>query len=39
MFEPKHNPNYERLTQDATQMIASWTKNQWYETSGVERIE
>jgi len=39
MFEPKDNPNYRKLSEDATQMIASWTRNEWYETSGMERIE
>lgn len=33
MFEPKENPGYDKLTNDAAQMIAGWTTNDWYETS------
>jgi hypothetical protein len=39
MFEPKDNPNYALLAKDASQLIAGWTKNPWYETSGVEELE
>ncbi|KAJ9154923.1 Very-long-chain (3R)-3-hydroxyacyl-CoA dehydratase [Pleurostoma richardsiae] len=38
MFEPKENPGYEKLAQDATQMITSWTRNDWYESSGQEQL-
>ncbi len=33
MFQPRNNPNYEILSNDAKQMITAWTKNEWYETS------
>ena len=33
MFEPKDNPNYNKLTTDAAELIAAWSKNDWYETS------
>lgn len=33
MFEPKENPGYEKLTDDAARLIAKWTTNEWYESS------
>lgn len=33
MFEPKDNPGYDKLTDDAAQLIAKWTQNDWYESS------
>ncbi|KLU81222.1 hypothetical protein MAPG_00315 [Magnaporthiopsis poae ATCC 64411] len=33
MFEPAQNPGYEKLTTDAAGLIASWTRNEWYESS------
>ncbi|KAK4192028.1 hypothetical protein QBC35DRAFT_485410 [Podospora australis] len=33
MFEPKENPGYEKLGNDAKDMIASWMNNDWYESS------
>lgn len=33
MFEPKENPGYEKLKQDAATLIAEWTRNDWYESS------
>ena len=36
MFEPKDNPGYDRLSEDAKSLIASWAKNDWYETSSEE---
>ncbi|KAK0646203.1 hypothetical protein B0T16DRAFT_156281 [Cercophora newfieldiana] len=33
MFEPKVNPAYETMASEATEMIASWTRNDWYESS------
>lgn len=33
MFEPKQNPGYQKLLKDATGLVASWTKNEWYESS------
>ncbi|KAL2017129.1 hypothetical protein VTK56DRAFT_2551 [Thermocarpiscus australiensis] len=36
MFEPKDNPGYGKLANDARDMIASWLRNDWYESSSVE---
>lgn len=36
MFEPKHNPGYQALLKDATELVAKWTKNEWYESSSEE---
>lgn len=33
MFEPKENPAYEAMANEARDMIATWTKNDWYESS------
>ncbi|KUI59320.1 hypothetical protein VP1G_06584 [Cytospora mali] len=33
MFEPKENPGYEKLSNDAAELIAKWTRNDWYESS------
>lgn len=33
MFEPKENPGYDKLTDDAARLIAKWTRNDWYESS------
>ncbi|KAI0911892.1 hypothetical protein F4823DRAFT_255413 [Ustulina deusta] len=33
MFEAKKNPGYARLSEDAKDLIVTWTKNDWYETS------
>jgi len=33
MFDPKENPGYEKLAYEARDMIASWARNDWYETS------
>ena len=33
MFEPKENPGYDKLSNDAAQLIAKWTTNDWYESS------
>lgn len=33
MFEPKENPGYDKLTDDAARLIAGWTRNEWYESS------
>lgn len=33
MFEPKENPSYEKMATEATEMIATWTRNDWYESS------
>ena len=36
MFEAKHNPGFTKLSDDAKNLIVSWTKNEWYETSSLE---
>lgn len=33
MFEPKENPGYDKLAHDASDMIAKWLRNDWYESS------
>lgn len=33
MFEPAKNPGYEKLSNDAAELIAKWTRNDWYESS------
>ncbi|KAK0732825.1 hypothetical protein B0T21DRAFT_349795 [Apiosordaria backusii] len=33
MFEPKDNPGYDKLANDAKDMITSWVNNEWYESS------
>ncbi|KAI2613311.1 hypothetical protein GGR54DRAFT_332181 [Hypoxylon sp. NC1633] len=33
MFEPKENPGYGKLSEDAKNLIVSWSRNEWYETS------
>ncbi|OTB08525.1 hypothetical protein M426DRAFT_52201 [Hypoxylon sp. CI-4A] len=35
MFEPKENPGYRKLSEDAKNLIVRWSrKDQWYESSG-----
>jgi hypothetical protein len=36
MFEPKNNPNYEKLGNEARDMIATWLHNEWYEGSSID---
>lgn len=38
MFKPKENPGYEKLTDDAAQLIAKWIGNDWYESSSEAQI-
>ncbi|KAH8894912.1 hypothetical protein GQ53DRAFT_715612 [Thozetella sp. PMI_491] len=38
MFEPKENPGYEMLANEAKGMIASWLQNDWYASSGAQQI-
>ncbi|KAK0711354.1 hypothetical protein B0H67DRAFT_646731 [Lasiosphaeris hirsuta] len=38
MFDPKENPAYEMLANNARDMIASWTRNDWYESDPNESI-
>lgn len=33
MFEPKENPGYRQLSDDAKHCIVKWSRNEWYETS------
>ncbi|KAI1373402.1 hypothetical protein F4677DRAFT_462337 [Hypoxylon crocopeplum] len=33
MFEPKENPGYRKLSEDAKNLIVGWTRNEWYESS------
>lgn len=33
MFEPKENPGYDKLTDNAAHLVAQWTTNDWYESS------
>ena len=33
MFEKKENPEYDKLSKDACELIAKWTQNDWYESS------
>jgi hypothetical protein len=33
MFEPKENPGLSKLSTEARDMIASWFRNDWYESS------
>jgi len=39
MFEPKENPGYAQLSENAKNLIVSWSKNEWYETSTGGDIE
>ncbi|KAH7038125.1 uncharacterized protein B0I36DRAFT_359724 [Microdochium trichocladiopsis] len=36
MFEPHANPGYIKLSDDARNLIAKWTRTEWYETSMLE---
>lgn len=38
MFERNENPAYEKLTNDAAQLIAKWATNDWYESSSDAQI-
>ncbi|KAI5928444.1 hypothetical protein F4810DRAFT_4735 [Camillea tinctor] len=33
MFEPKDNPGYSKLSEDAKNFVVSWAKNEWYEST------
>ncbi|KAI1826226.1 hypothetical protein F4861DRAFT_537333 [Xylaria intraflava] len=37
MFEAKSNPGYSQLSKDAKDMVVTWSKNAWYETSTRDR--
>ncbi|EHA52663.1 hypothetical protein MGG_12961 [Pyricularia oryzae 70-15] len=36
MFEKPQNPGFEKLKTDAAELITSWAKNDWYESSAEE---
>lgn len=36
MFEPAENPGYAQLSEDAKNLIVSWSFNDWYESSNRE---
>lgn len=38
MFERNENPAYEKLTDDAAQIISKWAMNDWYESSSEAQI-
>ncbi|KXH69550.1 hypothetical protein CSAL01_10823 [Colletotrichum salicis] len=38
MFEPKMNPGYDKLKEDAANLIAQWTRNEWYESSEEDKL-
>lgn len=33
MFEPSQNPGYTNMSEEAKNLIMSWTKSEWYETT------
>ncbi|KAI0128584.1 hypothetical protein BJ170DRAFT_335352 [Xylariales sp. AK1849] len=39
MFESAENTGYSKLSEDAKDLIVSWAKNDWYETSNMELEE
>ncbi|KAI8626792.1 hypothetical protein F5Y19DRAFT_189496 [Xylariaceae sp. FL1651] len=39
MFESKENPGYAQLSEEAKDLVVSWSKNEWYETSSRGDIE
>ncbi|KAI0181106.1 hypothetical protein GGR52DRAFT_19167 [Hypoxylon sp. FL1284] len=38
MFEPKENPGYRSLSEDAKHLIVKWSRNDWYETSRMDPL-
>ncbi|KAF5024007.1 hypothetical protein F66182_3953 [Fusarium sp. NRRL 66182] len=38
MFTPRENPGYNKLVQDATEVIHEWLQNEWYETSAEDPL-
>lgn len=38
MFEPKENPGFDKLSNTAAELIAKWTRNDWYESSTESEI-
>jgi len=38
MFEPKENPGYEKLANEARDMVAGWFRNDWYESSSTDAV-
>ncbi|KAM4054590.1 alpha/beta-Hydrolase [Hirsutella rhossiliensis] len=39
MFEPKENPRYEKLAQDAAGLIEKWFQNDWYYASSEDEAQ
>lgn len=39
MFEPKENPGYTQLSEDAKNLIVEWTRNEWYQSSDHWELE
>ncbi|KAH6636423.1 hypothetical protein F5144DRAFT_619754 [Chaetomium tenue] len=38
MFEPKENPGLSKLSTEARDMVASWLRNDWYESSSATPV-
>lgn len=39
MFEPKENPGYRQLAEDAKHLIVKWSRNEWYQASNHQAIK
>jgi hypothetical protein len=33
MFYPKDNPGYYAMSENARELVVTWTTNEWYESS------
>ncbi|KAK4106379.1 hypothetical protein N658DRAFT_490995 [Parathielavia hyrcaniae] len=38
MFEPQDNPGYQKLAIEARDMVVSWLRNDWYESSSADAV-
>jgi hypothetical protein len=38
MFEPSENPGYDKLANDAKNMITTWLQNDWYQSSSADAV-
>ncbi|KAH6849845.1 hypothetical protein B0I37DRAFT_427628 [Chaetomium sp. MPI-CAGE-AT-0009] len=38
MFDPKENPGIDKLSKEARDMVASWFRNDWYESSSANPV-
>ncbi|KAK4252196.1 hypothetical protein C7999DRAFT_27444 [Corynascus novoguineensis] len=36
MFEPTENPGFDKMANDARDMVAAWFRNDWYESSSAD---